>query len=93
MRRVLGIELPNPQIEVSGLYYERKYGDAPPGTQVDLRFASILSDLGLPMLDQHDAASDALMTAMIYLKLQDLKARGVRLPRQPARPVSWYGGG
>jgi hypothetical protein len=33
-----GIELPNPQIEVSRLYYERKYGDAPPGTQIDLSF-------------------------------------------------------
>jgi len=93
MRRLLRIELPNEQIEVSGTYYERKYGDAPPGTQVDLRFASILSDLGLPMLDQHDAASDALMTAMIYLKLQDLKERDVRIPRQRAKPVMWYGGG
>ena len=92
MRRLLRIELPNEQIEVSGTYYERKYGDAPPGTQVDLRFASILSDLELPMLDQHDAASDALMTAMIYLKLQDLKGRDVRIPRERAKPVTWYGG-
>ena len=37
MRRMLGIELPNARIEVSGLYYERKYGDAPPDTQIDLR--------------------------------------------------------
>ena len=42
VRRLLGIELPNPRIEVSELYYERKYGDAPPGTQVDLSFAAIL---------------------------------------------------
>jgi DNA polymerase III subunit epsilon len=34
MRRMLGIELPNARIEVSGLHYERKYGDAPPGTQI-----------------------------------------------------------
>src|SRR5271166_1782807 len=92
MRRLLRIELPNAQIEVSGIYYERKYGDAPPGTQIDLRFASILTDLGLPLLDQHDAYSDALMTAMMYLKLRDLKAREIRLPRQRAKPVAWYGG-
>ena len=30
---LIGIQLPNPRIEVSGLYYERKYGDAPPGTK------------------------------------------------------------
>ena len=85
VRRMLGIELPNARIEVSGLYYERKYGDAPPGTQVDLRFAAILADLGLPILDQHDAFSDALMTAMMYLALRDLKARNIRIPRQRAQ--------
>ena len=93
VRRLLGIELPNEQIEVSGIFYRRKYGDAPPGTQVDLRFTSILNDLGLPLLDQHDAYSDALMTAMMYLKLRDLEARGVKIARQRARPVSSYGDG
>jgi DNA polymerase-3 subunit epsilon len=92
-RRLLGVELPNSRIEVSGLYYERKYGDAPPGVQVDLRFAAILADLGLPILEQHDAFSDALMTAMIYVALQDLKARNIRIPRQRARPVLHFGGG
>lgn len=92
MRRLIGIGLPNPQIEVSGLYYERKYGDAPPGTQVDLRFLSILKDLGLPILDQHDAYADALMTAMMYLTLVDLKARDLRIPRARHKPVAWYGG-
>ena len=29
---MLNIHLPNPQIDVSELYYERKYGNAPPGT-------------------------------------------------------------
>ncbi len=93
VRRMLGIPLPNQQIEVSGSYYRRKYGDAPPGTQVDLRFVSILKDLGLPVLDQHDAFSDALMTAMMHLTLEDLKARDIRIPRQRAKPVAWYGGG
>jgi len=92
VRRLLGIGLPNPQIEVSGIYYERKYGDAPPGTAVDLTFKAILDDLDLPMLDQHDAFSDALMTAMMYLRLDDMKARNVRVARARTRPV-FYGGG
>ena len=85
MRRWLGIELPNPAIEVSKLYYERKYSDAPPGTHIDLGFEAILRDLGLPLLGQHDAYADALMTAMIYLALRDRKARGVRIARNTHR--------
>jgi DNA polymerase-3 subunit epsilon len=92
VRRLLGIGLPNPQIEVSGIYYERKYGDAPPGTAIDLTFKAILDDLDLPMLDQHDAFSDALMTAMMYLRLADMKARNVRVPRARTRPVICAGG-
>jgi DNA polymerase-3 subunit epsilon len=93
VRRLLGVGLPNPRIETSALYYERKYGDAPPGAQIDLGFASILSDLKLPMLDQHDAYSDALMTAMIYLALCDLKDRGARIPRQRFQGVRHFGAG
>ena len=77
----LGIQLPNPRIEVSGIYYDRKYGDAPPGTQIDLTFANILRDLNLPLFNQHDAFSDALMTAMIYVNLKDYKARDIRIAR------------
>lgn len=78
---LIGIELPNTLIEVSRLYYERKYGDAPPGTVIDLSFAAILRDLDLPVLDQHDAFNDALMTAMMYVRLRDMHQRGVRIPR------------
>jgi DNA polymerase III subunit epsilon len=93
VRRLLGIDLPNRQIEVSGVYYERKYAGAPPGTQVDLRFASLLEDLGLPMLDQHDAAADALMTAMMHVTLADMKARDVRIPRRRASGFTMFSGG
>ena len=82
LRKFIGIDLPNPLIEVSTLYYERKYGDAPPGAVIDLSFLAILRDLDLPALDQHDAFNDALMTAMMYLKLRDLKLRGIRIPRE-----------
>jgi DNA polymerase-3 subunit epsilon len=78
---LIGIELPNPRIEVSKLYYERKYGDAPANTVIDLSFAAILKDLGIPPLAQHDAFNDALMSAMMYVTLRDLKDRGVRIAR------------
>jgi len=81
---LLQTKLPNPQIEVSSLYYERKYGNAPPGVSFDLSFAAILRDLGIPPLDQHDALNDAVMAAMIYLELRDRKARGVRIRRERA---------
>jgi DNA polymerase III subunit epsilon len=79
---IVGIELPNRRIEVSRLYYERKYGDAPPNTAIDLSFAAILRDLGVPALAQHDAFDDALMTAMMFVQLRGLAQRGVRIPRQ-----------
>jgi len=81
------IGLPNKRIEVSELYYERKYGDAPPGTVIDLRFTSILADLGLPNLGQHNALNDALMTAMMYVVLRDMRKRNVRVSRERTRPI------
>ena len=78
---LIEVKLPNPQIEVSALYYERKYGNAPPGTVFDLRFDSVLRDLGIPPLAAHDALNDAVMAAMAYLALRDMKARGARIPR------------
>lgn len=82
LKPLLGVQLPNPMIEVSELYYDRKYGNAPPGVHVDLTFAHILADLGLPALDQHDAFNDAIMTAEIYVALKDMKERGIRISRE-----------
>ena len=79
---IVGIELPNKRIDVSRLYYERKYGDAPPNTSIDLSFAAILRDLGIPARAQHDAFDDALMTAMMFVQLRDLAERGAKIPRQ-----------
>jgi len=93
VRKFIGIGLPNPRIEVSGLYYNLKYGDAPPGTQVDLTFARILEDMKLPLFNQHDAFSDALMTAMIYLGLKDFCARGVRIARPRHKGINDFQGG
>lgn len=65
----LGIKLPNRQIEVSAIYYDKKIGAIPQGN-VDLRFNSIMKDLKLPQMSKHDAVNDAIMTSMIFLKLQ-----------------------
>jgi len=93
VRGLIGVGLPNPQIEISSLYYERKFGSAPPGTQVDLSFTRILEDLQLPKLDQHNAYADALMTAMIYLALRDLKQRSIRIERRRSEGVNPFHAG
>jgi len=77
----LNIHLPNRRIDVSALYYDRKYRNAPPGSAIDLRYLSILRDLGLPPLPQHDALNDALGAAQMYVILKDMCDRGMRIPR------------
>lgn len=70
LKRWLGIRLPNQKTEVSGLYYDLKIGRIPQG-HVDLRFETIMKELGIPNMGQHNAVNDAIMTAMIYLKIKD----------------------
>ena len=86
---MINTRLPNRRIDVSKLYYDRKFGSAPPGTRIDLRYTTILADLKLPQRDQHDAFEDALGAAEAYLVLEDMRERRVRLPRQRS---SAYGG-
>ena len=64
----IGITLPNEQIEVSALYYDYKIDFIPQG-HVDLRFDTIMKDLKLPMMGKHDSLNDAIMTAMLFIKL------------------------
>jgi DNA polymerase-3 subunit epsilon len=66
----LGITLPNKQIEVSGLYFDKKIALIPQGN-IDLRFDTILRDLKIPRMGQHNALNDAIMTAMVYIKLKN----------------------
>jgi DNA polymerase-3 subunit epsilon len=67
----LGITLPNAQTEVSGLYFDKKIALIPQGN-IDLRFDTILKSLNIPRMGQHNALNDAIMTAMVYLKLQHI---------------------
>lgn len=72
---MLGMVLPQPKIEVSALYYEHKFRQLPPYQQqgnadIDLRFATLMDDLGLPRRDAHDALNDAVMAALAFIKLR-----------------------
>lgn len=66
----LGITLPNRQIEVSALYYD-KVVIGYMQQNVDLKFDTIMKKLKLPIMGAHDASNDAIMTAMMFLKLQN----------------------
>ena len=73
IKPMFGITLPNKKEEVSAIYYDKKIATIPQGN-IDLKFDTILRDLALPTLQAHDALNDAVMTAMIYLKLQNTGA-------------------
>ena len=73
IKPMFGITLPNRQKEVSSIYFDKKIAAIPQGN-IDLRFDAILDDLKLPKLQAHDALNDAVMTAMIYLKLQHTRS-------------------
>ena len=68
----LGIKIPNKQIEVSEIYYNQKIEFIPQGN-IDLRFDTILQDCNIPDMGAHNAVNDAIMTAMIFLKLNAKK--------------------
>ena len=74
---MLGMGLPQEKIEVSGLYYDYKYKQLPSHTRIehqtiDLRFDTLMRDLGLPLWPAHDALNDAVMAALAFLKLRQL---------------------
>jgi DNA polymerase-3 subunit epsilon len=75
---LLGQGLPQPKIEVSAMYYDYKFRQMMPYEQqanpnIDLRFATLMSDLDLPVRDAHDALNDAVMAAMAFIKLRQLR--------------------
>ncbi len=71
-KSIIGCGLPNETIEVSGIYYNKKEKLIPQG-HIDLRFDTIMKDLRIPFFGKHSAVHDAIMTAMIFLKLKDPK--------------------
>lgn len=80
LKATLGLTLPQEKIEVSRLYYDHQFRQLPPYRQhdqadIDLRFATIMSELGLPTRDAHDALNDAVMAAMAFVKLRQLQSQ------------------
>ena len=75
---MLGVALPQPAIEVSAMYFDYKFRQLPPHKQqnpeIDLHFAAIMADLGLPVRKAHDAVNDAVMAALAFIKLRQLNA-------------------
>jgi DNA polymerase-3 subunit epsilon len=73
--RMLGVRLPQRKIEVSAMYYDYKFRRLPTharGETIDLRFATIMSELALPLRDAHDALNDAVMAGLAFVKLRHL---------------------
>ncbi len=64
----LGITLPNKTVEVSEIYFDKTIALIPQGN-IDLSFDTILQKCEVPNMGAHNAVNDAIMTAMIYLKL------------------------
>ena len=78
LKATLGLTLPQEKTEVSRLYYDHQFRQLPPYRQhdqadIDLRFATIMSELGLPTRDAHDALNDAVMAALAFIKLRVLR--------------------
>jgi len=73
--RLLGVHLPQRKIEVSAMYYDYKNRQLPShlqGGEIDLRFATMMNDLGLPLRGAHDAVNDAVMAGLAFIKLKYL---------------------
>lgn len=77
IRPILGQGLPQPRIEISSLYYDYKYKQRGrirhvDNDDIDLRFATLMTDLDLPQREAHDALNDAVMAALAFIKLRQI---------------------
>ena len=77
---LLGVRLPQPKIEVSSMYYDWKNRQLPAhergNATIDLRFATMMNALGLPLREAHDALNDAVMAGLAFIKLRWLLGEG-----------------
>ena len=78
IRPILGQGLPQPRIEVSSLYYDYKFKQLDrirhlDNDDIDLRFVTMMNDLDLPQREAHDALNDAVMAALAFIKLRQLR--------------------
>lgn len=75
---MLGFGLPQAKIEVSALYHAHKMRQLPAHQrqsppEIDLRLATMMQDLRLPMRAAHDPVNDAVMAALAFIKLRHLR--------------------
>lgn len=73
LKPLIGIQLPNRQIDISNLYYRHQAKQHIHDSYVDMRLDSILQTLKLPALARHDALNDAITVAQVYLCLNPPK--------------------
>lgn len=75
LKPMLGIKLPNEEIEVSSLFYQQEVRNCPHDIHVDLRMATLVKKLNVPDLPRHNALNDAINVAMMYLRLMSRSRR------------------
>jgi DNA polymerase-3 subunit epsilon len=83
---MLGVHLPQKKIEVSAMYYDHKLRQLRPDQRahadIDLRFATLMTDLDLPQRAAHDALNDAVMAGLAFVKLRRLAMEPQRAPER-----------
>lgn len=78
LKQCFGFRLPQPKIEVSAMYYDYCFRQLPlyqqhDGADIDLRFDTIMKALDMPVREAHDALNDAVMAALAFIKLRELR--------------------
>lgn len=73
LKPMLGIKLPQPQIEISRLFHAQETKNKYYDSYVDLTMAGMVKALDIPDLPRHDALNDAINVAMMYLVLKHRK--------------------
>ncbi|MDD2728654.1 3'-5' exonuclease [Malikia sp.] len=78
VKPLIGIGLPQEQLEVSSLYYDWRLRQLPPyqqdGVNIDLRYSTMLQALDLPERESPDPLDRAVLTALAFIKLRQMAA-------------------
>ncbi|MDO5638613.1 MAG: 3'-5' exonuclease [Neisseria sp.] len=69
LKPMLGIKLPNRQLEVSSIFYQQEMNKTIHNAYIDLRMATMVKKLKIPDLPRHDALNDSINVALMYLAL------------------------
>ena len=69
LKPMLGIKLPNRQIDVSSIFYQQEMNKTIHNAYIDLRMATMVNKLKIPDLPRHDALNDSINVALMYLTL------------------------